>query len=79
MMHFNNRFRPGTSGGRNDAGWTLITDEAGLFNFRPSVAFNMDKNSFVELGYNIDIGIGDHAAAKDIVNQAIYVDFKVSF
>jgi hypothetical protein len=80
MMHFNHRFRPGDSGDRNTITKTTVIDnERGLLNFRPSVGFNLDKTSFIELGYNIDIGLGDSPLAKDVINQAIYVDLKVSF
>jgi hypothetical protein len=81
VLHFNNRFAPGQNssgspGGRNDAGWTIGKDTQ-IFNLRPSVGFYLDKNSWFELGYNLDLGLGK--GTGDFVNHAIYADLKVSF
>jgi hypothetical protein len=85
VLHFNNRFAPGTitsgvnagkPGGRNDASWKIDKDTQ-IFNLRPSVGFYLDKNSWFELGYNLDLGLGK--GTGDFVNHAIYADLKVSF
>jgi hypothetical protein len=72
-IHFDDRFFPN------------FNSKANLFNIRPSVGFQVNKNAWFEVGYIINKYMGDSSASsiysgkKEAMNQAFYADIKVTW
>jgi hypothetical protein len=78
-IHFDDRFNPN------------FDSKANLFNIRPSVGFQVNKNAWFEIGYIINKYMGERATSgsavkadgttkiKEPMNQAIYADIKVTW